>query len=83
MIGALKNNDSNTHGGYIFWWTGNEYTIQEKYICYAFDTQVIITEGELVCPAKFMKSTRKTYYWYHEPYEAIPVMVKLKQVVMP
>ena len=25
----------------------------------------------------------KTYHWYHEPNEAIPVMVKLKQVVMP
>ena len=23
-----------------------------------------------------------TYYWYHEPDEEIPVMVKLKQVVM-
>ena len=25
---------------------------------------------------------RKTSYWYHEPDEVIPVMVKLKQVVM-
>ena len=25
----------------------------------------------------------KTSHWYHEPNEAIPVMVKLKQVVMP
>ena len=24
----------------------------------------------------------KTSYWYHEPYEAIPAMVELKQVVM-
>ena len=30
-----------------------------------------------------MKPTRKTSYWYHEIYEAIPVIVKLKQVVMP
>ena len=25
----------------------------------------------------------KPSYWYHEPYESIPVMVKLKQVIMP
>ena len=25
----------------------------------------------------------KTFHWYHDPNEAIPVMVKLKQVVMP
>ena len=25
---------------------------------------------------------RKTSYWYHDPDEAIPVMVKLKQVLM-
>ena len=26
---------------------------------------------------------RKTSYWYHYPYEYIPIMVKLKQGVMP
>ena len=26
---------------------------------------------------------RKTFYWYHEPDEAIPAMVKFKQFVMP
>ena len=30
-----------------------------------------------------MKPTRKTSYWYYDPYEAIPVLVKLKQFVMP
>ena len=30
-----------------------------------------------------MTPIRKTSYLYHEPDEAIPVMVKLKQVVMP
>ena len=30
-----------------------------------------------------MTSMRKTSYWYHEPDEIIPVMAKLKQVVMP
>ena len=29
-----------------------------------------------------MTSMRKTPYLYHEPYEAIPSMVKLKQVLM-
>ena len=30
-----------------------------------------------------MKPMRKTSYWYHDPDEAIPVMLTLKQVVMP
>ena len=34
-------------------------------------------------PDKFMTPMRKTSYWYHDPDESIPVMVKLKQVVMP
>ena len=53
------------------------------YTFHAFDPPVLIPEGELVFLAKFMTPTRKTSYWYHEPDEAIPVMVKLKQVVMP
>ena len=61
----------------------NAYNLQGKYKCHAFNPPVIIPEGELVCPAKFMTPTKKTSHWYHEPNEAIPVMVKLKQVVMP
>ena len=30
-----------------------------------------------------MTPMRKTSYWYHDPDESIPVMLKLKQVVMP
>ena len=30
-----------------------------------------------------MTPTRKNFYYYHNPYEAILVMVKLKQAVMP
>ena len=30
-----------------------------------------------------MTPMKKTSHWYHDPNEAIPVMVKLKQVVMP
>ena len=30
-----------------------------------------------------MTSMRNNSYWYHNPYEAIPVMSKLKQFVMP
>ena len=30
-----------------------------------------------------MTPMRKKSYWYYETYESIPVMVKLKQVVMP
>ena len=68
---------------YIVRWTGSAYTLQEKYTCHSFDPTVIINEGELVCPAKFMTTTRKTSYWYHESDEETPIMVNLKQVVMP
>ena len=30
-----------------------------------------------------MNPMRKTSYWCHDPNEAIPVMVKLKHVIMP
>ena len=82
-MGAFQTSDQNTHIYYIVKWTGNAYTLQEKYKCHAFDPPVIITEGELVCIAKFMTPMKKTSHWYHETNEAIPVMVKLKQVVMP
>ena len=55
----------------------------EKYTCHAFYPPVIFPEGELVCTAKFMTPIRKTSYWYHKPNEAIPVTVKLKEVMMP
>ena len=50
---------------------------------HAFNPPVIITEDELVCPAKLMTPMKKTSHWYHETNKAIPVVVKLKQVVMP
>ena len=82
-MGAFQISDKNTHVYYIVKWTGNAYTLQEIYKCHAFDPSVIIPEGELVCKAKFMTPMKKTSHWYHETNEAIPVMVKLKQVVMP
>ena len=82
-MGEFQTSNCNTHGYYIVKWTGNSYTLQEKYKCHAFNPPVIIAECELVCPAKFMTQMKKTSHWYHEPNEAIPVMVKLKQVVMP
>ena len=81
-IGAFKTSYINTPVYYIVRWTGNVYTLQGKYTCHAFDPPVLIPEGELVCPANFMTPMRKTSYWYHDPDESIPVMVKLKQVVM-
>ena len=82
-MGAFQNSEKNTHGYYIVKWTGNAYTLQKKYKCHAFDPPVIIPEGELVCKAKFMTPMKKTSHWYHETNEAIPVMAKLKQVVIP
>ena len=82
-IGAFQTSDSNTPGYYIFRLTGNAHTLQEKYTFHSFDPPVLIPEGELVCPAKFMTPTRKTSYCYHELDESISVMEKLIQVVMP
>ena len=82
-IGEFQTIDSNTHGYYIVKWAGNAYTLQKKYKCHAFDPPVIIPEGELVCPAKFMNPMRKTPNWYNDPDESIYIMVKLKQFVKP
>ena len=81
-IGAFQTSNSNTPVYYIFWWTDNAYNLQYQYKCHAFYPPVIIYRGELVCPAKFMTPMRKTSYWYHDPGEAIPFMVKLKQAVI-
>ena len=82
-MGKFQTSDYNTYGYYIVKWTGNAYTLQGKYKCHAFNPPVIIPEGELVFPAKFMTPMKKTSHWYHETNEAIPGMVKLKQFVMP
>ena len=82
-MGAFQTSDCKKHGYYIVKWTGNAYTLMEKYECHAFNPPVIIPEGELVCPAKFMTPMKKTSHWYHKLNKAIPVMVKLKQVVIP
>ena len=79
----LKTINSNTPEYHIFRWIVNAYTIQEQYTCHAFNPTVIIPEDELFCPSKFMIPMIKTSYWYHKPDEAIPAMVKLKQVVIP
>ena len=68
-MGAFQTSDKNTHGYYIVKWTGNAYTPQEKYKRHAFNPPVIIPEGELVCPAKFMTPMKKTSHWYHETNE--------------
>ena len=82
-IGEFQTSDSYTPVYYIVRWKCNAYTLKKKYTCHAFDPTILIPEGELVCTAKFMTPMRKTSYWYHNPDEAIPVMVKLKQVVIP
>ena len=64
-MGSFKTSDNNTHGYYIVNWSGNAYPLQEKYKCNAFDPQVIISEGELVCKAKFMTPMKKNTHWYH------------------
>ena len=81
-IGEFQTSGSNMPVYYIVIMTGNAYTLQEQYTFHVFDPPVIIPEGELVCTAKFMKPMRKPFYWYHNTYEAIPVMAKLKQNVI-
>ena len=58
-IDAFQTSNSNTPGYYIVRWTGNAYTLQEQYTCHAFDPPVIIPEGGIVFPAKFMTPMRK------------------------
>ena len=82
-IGALQTSDRNTLGYYIVIWIGNAYILQGQYTCHAFDPPVLIPEGDLVFPDKFMTPMRNTSYWNHKRYEAISIMMKLKQVVMP
>ena len=83
MIGEFHTRNSNTPGYYIVQWKGNVYTLQEQYTSHAFDPSFIIPEVELVFPDKFCTPTSKYFYWYYEPDKAIPVMAKLKQVVIP
>ena len=59
----------------LFNWTGTAYTLQGKYTCQGLDPPVITPEGGIFCPDKFMITMRKTSYCYHEPDEAIPVIV--------
>ena len=40
---AFKTSNCNNHGYYFVKWTGNAYTLQEKYKCHAFDPPVMIT----------------------------------------
>ena len=44
-IGAFQTINSNTPGYYIFQWTGNAYTLQEKYTWHSFNPPVIIPES--------------------------------------
>ena len=48
-IGEFETINSNMPGYYIVRWTSNTYTLKGQYTCHAFDTLVIIPEGELVC----------------------------------
>ena len=80
-MGAFQTSNCNTHGYYIVKWTGNAYTLHKKYKCHAFNPPVIIPEGELVCPDKFINPMKKTSHWYHETSEAIPLMVKFKKLL--
>ena len=82
-IGSFQTSYSNTPVYYIVRRKVNTYTLQGEYTCRAFYPPFIIPEGELVCPSKFMTIMRKTSYLYHEPDEAIPIVMKLKQVVIP
>ena len=82
-IGEFKARNSNAPGYYIVQWTGNVYTLQKQYTSHAFNTPVIIYKGELVFTANVWTPLSKSSYWNHDPDEAIPVIVKLKQVVIP
>ena len=44
-LGAFQTSDCNTHGYYIVKLRGNAYTLQEIYICHAFNPPVLIPES--------------------------------------
>jgi hypothetical protein len=81
-FGAFETKDKTTLGYYIVKWTATPYTLQEQFICDAFNPPIIIPPGEMVCAAKFMNPVSKDSLWYHEPPEDLNVTVKMKQVVM-
>ena len=58
-IGAFQTSDIITPGNYLVLCKGNKYNLPENYTCHEFDPPILITEGELVCPAKFMTPMRK------------------------
>ena len=61
IMGVFQTSDKNTHGYYIVKWTGNAYTLQEKYKCHAFNPPVIIPEGKLVFSSQFYDSNDKNF----------------------
>ena len=58
-IGVFQTSNINTPLYYIVCCTGNSCTLKEQYTCHAFYPPVILPEGEIVCPAKFMTPMRK------------------------
>ena len=58
-IVIFQTSNSNTLGIILFDGQVMHIPYKKQYICHAFDLPVIITEGELVCPAKFMTPMRK------------------------
>ena len=58
-MGAFQTSKCYTHAYYIVKWTGNVHTLQGKYKRNTFNPPVIIPEGELVRPTKFMTSMIK------------------------
>ena len=82
-MGGFQTSNCNTHGYYIGKWTGNANTIQEKYKCHAFNPPVIIPEGGLFCPSKFMTLILKNLPLVSRDKRSNPCHGEVKQVFMP
>eukprot|EP00978_Attheya_sp_CCMP212_P034639 scaffold146167_cov65-Attheya_sp.AAC.4 len=79
--GAFQTDDVATSGYYIVQWTSMPYVLAEPYICYEYNPPQIVPEGIYVCKAKFLNPLGPNTFWYHDPPTALPVMVKMKQVI--
>ena len=80
-IGAFQTSESHTPGYYIVRWIGNECNLHEKYTCHVFYPPVIIPDCEQLF-SQVYDTHEKNSFWYHNLDESIPIMVKLKQVVI-
>ena len=79
--GASQTEYVATSGYYIVQWTEIPYVLTEPYAFFECTPPQIVPEGTFVYKANFLNQLGTNSFWYHEPPETLPVMVKMKQVI--